>query len=380
MAISKTKQKEQRIAAIKLQYKIPFDIEDAAVDLREMVKNYPGGIIPFRDIGAVIDAVNGPPVIPRNSVDPRGLKTPKFAWIEMSLLGINPIFQRDVMPNHIDKIESKFESDMIIVPCAVKCPITGLFLLWDGHHTARVCERMGWTHLPIWYTEAILDPNKSYEEALESANKDLIYHAGKSSITNNKNGKRELDRYNEHCMNYEIGDSKAGAIQNIVNLHNCQIKRVSKHAGDISDINLMYKSYDLTQTNSGVKGVYLSRSLSFHRKTWPLEVVRNYMMLSMAALYHTTENQTGILLPPDFDVELGNILTKNYGPSLAVSGEDDPSAIGLRGAFLKHNNLDSIKATGDLLGIITSGLILIYHKHGSGRFKLATPTYNYPIL
>ena len=128
-------------------------MEDAAIDLRTMSQNYSNGIIPNKDIGEAINAVLGPSAIPRLSVDPRNLSVPQFAWAPMDDVGIDPRFQRDVAPNHVEKIEADFQADMIIVPCAIKDPKTGKYLLWDGHHTSRVCERMGWSHIPVWFTE-----------------------------------------------------------------------------------------------------------------------------------------------------------------------------------------------------------------------------------
>jgi hypothetical protein len=302
--LSKTKQKEQRISTFLSNYKIRFDMEDAAIDLRTMSRNYPNGIIPNKDIGDAINAVLGPSAIPRCSIDPRMLRVPQFAWAPMDDVGIDPRFQRDVAPNHVEKIEVDFQPDMIIVPCAIKDPKTGKYLLWDGHHTTRVCERMGWTHIPVWYTEADIDD----EHSLIEAEKILILKAGRSFLTINKKNKRPVSNYDAHMISVECGEAEAVTIQNIVDANNCQVRRASNKAGDISHIEHLYGSYELKQTSSGIPGIYLARSLKFHRDTWPKEEVRGIMMLAMARLFQQTELQTGKLLPPAFDTEFGAIL------------------------------------------------------------------------
>lgn len=360
--MSKTKQKEQRIRNFLAQYNTKFDMEDSYIDLRTMATNYPNGIIPSKDITEAINAVLGTPPMPRLSVDPRSLNIPQFAWIPMDDAGVNPIFQRDIAPNHVAKIEAMFQADMIIVPCAIKDPVTGKFLLWDGNHTRQVCERMGWTHLPVWYTEAVIDDEHSVDEAT----KILILKAGKSFLTINKTGKRACGNYDAHMISVECGDAEAVTVQRIVDTNNCQVKRASNKAGDISHIEHLYGAYDLVQSSSGIKGIYLSRSLKFHRDTWPKEEVRGIMMLAMARLYQQTEMQTGQLLPPTFDKEFGDILKKVYGQSEKVHTR------------LKEQSEAHVGSLGAHPVVVTSGLALTYLKHGK-EHKIAQPESSYPV-
>lgn len=365
---SKTRQKEQRIQAVLAQYQHKFDVEDTAIDLREMARNYAAtnGVIPNADIGAVVNAVLGAPPMPRLTVDPRRLPVPKFAWVAMDDLGIDPRFQRDVAPNHVAKIEVLFKSDVIIVPCAIKDPISGKFLLWDGHHTTRVCERQGWTHMPVWYTEAEVDDTHSVAEATQI----LILHAGNSFLTINKTGKRPVSPYDEHMIRVECGDAEAVTVQSILTATNCQVKRASTKPGDISHVTHLYGAYNLVQASSGIRGIYLSRALNFHRTTWPKEEIRPIVMLAMARLYQQTELQTGILLPPAFDLEMGTILKKLYGFADAVHDETS----GLKAQYIAH--------FGSIAGhpeVVTAGLVLTYLKHGKGGFKLSQPESTYPV-
>lgn len=361
--LSKTKEKELRITNVLSQYAHKFDVEDAAIDLREMANNFPNGIIPSKAINEVVNAVLGPAPMPRLSVDPRELKIPKFEWVPLDLVGINPIFQRDESPNHVAKIEAMFQADMIIVPCAIKDPASKQFLLWDGNHTREVCERQGWTHLPVWYTEAAIDN----EHDIHEATKILVLKAGKSFLTINRFGKRLCGNYDAHMISVECGMPEPVTIQNIVDANNCQVKRASTKAGDISHIEHLYGAYDLVQASSGIKGVYLARSLKFHRDTWPKEEVRGIMMLAMARLYQQTEIQTNVMLPPEFDKEFGAILRKVHGQSEAVQ------------LTIKESYESHFSGLGPHPMVVTSGLILTYLKHGSAGYKMPQPEASYPV-
>lgn len=361
--ISKTKQKEQRIRVFLQKYQHTFDMKDDAIDLRAMSRNFDNGIIPSKDVTDAVNAVLGAPPMPRKSIDPRTLKVPKFEWVDIDDVAIDPRFQRDIAPNHVAKIEADFQADMIIVPCAIKDSVSGKFLLWDGNHTRETCERQGWSHIPIWYTEA--DINDQY--SLDEATKVLILHAGRSFLTINKKNKRQVSRYDEHMISVECGEPEAVLVQNIVNANNCTIKRASTKSGDISHIEHLYGAYDLTQTSSGIKGIYLARALNFHRATWPKEEVRGIMMLAMARLYHQTELQTSNLLPADFDLEFGNILKQVYGMSEKVH-------ISLKEQF--ENHFGSLAAHPV---VVTSGLVQTYLKHGANGHKLAAPESSFPV-
>jgi hypothetical protein len=188
-------------------------------------------------------------------------------------------------------------------------------------------------------------------------------------ITINKSGKRELSLYDAHMIGVDCGHSEPVIVQNICNANKVRVRKQSTKAGDISHINHLYGAYNLVQSSSGIKGIYLARALNFCRTTWPKEIIQPIVMLSMARLYQHTEMQTGVLLPQTFDVELGNILKKLYGPAEVVHDEQT----GFKKQFIVH--------FGSLAGhpeVVTSGLILTYNKHGKGKFKLAQPeaTYN----
>lgn len=362
--VSKTKLKEQRINAYLSGFDIKFDITDSAIDLRTMSENYPDKIIPSADVTKAVNAVLGEPAVPANSIDPRGGKiTPKFDWVPNTATALYPVFQRDIIPSHVVKIELDFDGFKIIVPCAVKHPITGLYLLWDGNHTRQVCERQGWSHIPIWYIDIELIDGESEQDMI----KRMIKLAGEAFLSINKKNKREVARYDEHKIRVETYEPVAVTIQYIVDSNNCFIARASDEPGAITHIAHLYDAYELTQTTTGTKGMYLARALQFHTATWPKEKVDSIMMLALARLFHLTDLKTKVLLPPAFDKEFGDILRETYGFSSAVQSMLKDQYIAHFGSMAGHPE------------VVTSGLVLTYNKHGSGKFKLTQPESNYPV-
>ena len=362
--VSLTKTKERRIKAFLSNYKVKFDMEDAAIDLRTMAENYADGIIPSADVTAAVNAVVGAPPVPANSIDPRDTGvTPKFAWVPNTMTAIDPRFQRDIAGNHVTKIELDFDSFKIIVPCAVKHPMTGLYLIWDGNHTRVVCERQGWSHLPVWYVDMDAVEGESEEDTI----KRMVQLAGEAFLSINKKNKRKVSRYDEHRIRVETFEPIACQIQAIVDSANCLVKRASDAPGAITHIEHLYGAYDLTQASTGIKGIYLARALNFCRTTWPKEKIDSILQIAIARLYALTENATKVLLPPAFDVELGNILKQQYGPAQLVGEE------------IKNEFTEYFSSLGDHKVAVTSGLILSYNKHNTQGFKLAQPEATFPV-
>lgn len=356
--VSPTKAREQRIKKFQSNYSVQFDMDDAAIDLRTMAENYADGIIPSADVTAAVNAVVGAPPVPANSVDPRNADiAPKFAWVPNTMTAIDPRFQRDIAGNHVTKIELDFDSFKIIVPCAVKHPKTGLYLIWDGNHTRVVCERQGWSHLPVWYIDMEAVEGESEEDTI----KRMVQLAGEAFLSINKTNKRPVKRYDEHLIRVETFEPIACAIDSIRIAANCTIKRASDAPGAITHIEHLYGAYELTQASTGIKGIYLARALNFCRTTWPKEKICGITSFSIARLFALTDTATGVLLPPDFDVELGNILKQQYGPMELV------------GDGIKDEYEAQFVELAGHPRVVTSGLILSYNKHNTQGFKLSQP-------
>ena len=366
MALSNAQKKA--IKAVMAQYQYSFDVEEDAIDLRAMAKNFSNGIIPSEKITELINAVldnkkGAYKSAKRGSVDPR-IKgfTPKFAWVSIDLTAVNPIFQRDVAANHVLKIEKDFDPKKIIVPCAVKDVRTGQFLIWDGNHTVRVCERQGWTHVPMWYIEVETVEGMDQDEA----EKALILLAGRAFLAINKKNKRAVSQYDEHFISVECGEQEAIIVENIVTSSGCQVARNNAKPGNISHVSGLYSAYDL-QTSTGTKGIYLKRALTFHRSTWPQEAVQGVTMQAMAQLYQSVDNQTGSMPDAQFDTEIALQLRTLYGPSQMVYEE-----LCEQYKTAWPNGRDSIP------DVVTSGIMLTYTKH-VGRANIGGPVATFNV-
>jgi|LWDU01.1.fsa_nt_gi hypothetical protein len=366
MAMNTTQRKA--VKDIVKQYKHPFDVEMDAIDLRAMSKNFNNGIIPNVAVDELINAIldnakHAKKHTASRTIDPTTIQQiPKFEWVNIDDTAINPIFQRDVAPNHVSKIEKDFDPHKIIVPCAIKDVNTGLFLLWDGHHTTRVCSRQGWEKIPVWYIEADTNLHDS-----QTAMDELVLLAGRAFLTINKTNKRSVSRLDEHLISYECHDPDAVKIQSIVSSTGCNVARLGRKAGDISHISNLYDTYNL-QTSSGMKGVYLRRSLEWHRATWPNESVQGVMMRSYASMLHSIDIEKGGMPDSEFDIEMTDTMRDVYGPSAIAYEEINEKyeeAYGDAGR-------DSIPAR------VTAGMMCHYVKHVS-RYDIGSPEFTFMV-
>ena len=340
-----------RIAAWLRKFPRKFDVEKTAIDLREMVYNYPTQRIPVLDIADGIDAVIDTSGIQRQSIDPRKMKKiPKFMWVSLTDLYIDPRFQRDVAPNHIKNIEAKFDGRMIIVPCAVRFVDAAgkvYFCLWDGGHTVQLLIRQGWTHVPVWYT----DVEDLSDSELDEAEEAMIGLAGRSMININKTFKRPLGGYDEFMILWETKDVDAMAIMNIMKTNHCQPYRYKKKPGDVTHFEALWEIYELAN-GMGIKGTYLSRALAFHRQHWPKASIEAEIMRPMAMIYQMSDAQLGRQPSASFDADLGQYLVKTYGSAEATQE-------GIKDSYAQRhpNGRDSNPIQ------VMSGLLNIYAKH-----------------
>jgi hypothetical protein len=341
---------KQRIATWLRKFPHKFEVENKAIDLRAMVKNYPDGYIPLTDIAEGVNAVLGPPPVLPSSVDPRTQKkVPKFQWIKNEDAGINPIFQRDIAPNHTGKIEAHCDTRMILVPCAVKMEMGGkmVYLIWDGGHTAQLLIRQGWSHIPVWYT----DVDSLDEAEMADARESMIGLAGRSMISINKKLKRMLQGYDEFMILYETKDADAMSIMNILRSNGCQPYRYKRQSGDVTHFEALWEVYELTN-RVGLKGTYLDRALAFHRRHWPKPGIEAEIMRPMAMLYQLCDTQLGRQPSANFDADLGQLLASRFG-----SAEATQEGIKHSYAAAFPNGRDSNPT------IVLSGLLNLYTRH-----------------
>lgn len=365
-------QQVNKITDFQQAYPIKFDMSLDAISLIDMVQNYRNGIIPSTDISKAVTTIIGDAPVAPMSVDPRpaefggpgNVNVPKFAWVHLDDVGINPKFNRDISPRHVKKIEKLWQSDIIIVPCAVKDPDTGKFLLWDGNHTRETCARQGWTHIPVWYTEAKIKKGVNVDELAKA----MIQKAGKSFLIINKTGKRPVTRYEEHMIGVSCFQPLAIAIQKILDAHKCKPVRESFRPREVSHISAVYNAYDYADIELGVQGLYLSRSLAFHVKTWPNEPINGVTMEAMAQFYYLTHFQTQKIPSAAFEIELGALLTKIYGTSHALQHDL------LKQYESVHGKPQQVSAA------VLGGIVLTYQKHSNNKHTICSnPGKNFPV-
>ena len=341
---------KSRIAVWLRKFASKFDVEKTAIDLRAMVNNYKDGHIPILEIADGIEAVIGLPPVSRGSVDPRNSKrVPKFQWVPVQDCYIDPRFQRDVAPNHINNIEKNIDTRMILVPCAVKLMEDGkpFYCLWDGGHTTQLLIRQGWTHIPIWFT----DVEDLSEAELKEAEEAMIGLAGRSFLAINKTFKRPVGGYDEFMILFETKDVDTMTIMNILNTHGCQPYRYKRQAGDVTHFEALWEVYDL-QNKAGIKGTYLARALAFHRTHWPKAAIEAEIMRPLAMIYQMCDTQLGHQPSDDFDHDLGKYLIKRFGSAEACQE-------GIKESYAAQypNGRDSNPIQ------VLSGLLNIYARH-----------------
>ena len=104
-------------------FKIKFSMQKDAIDLRTMSLNYPNNIIPLEDISKALSVVLGTSAITpiAHDYDPgNGIKIdidhtimttePYPAYLSWDDLYLWTNFQRDIAPNHVNKISRTFRN------------------------------------------------------------------------------------------------------------------------------------------------------------------------------------------------------------------------------------------------------------------------------
>lgn len=373
--------KKQAINTFVKGFKHSFDMKDDAIDLREMAKNYPNEIIPLEDIHQAISTVIGPKYanLALAPYDPSGGATitytsetlnPRFAYVKWDELFLWPIFQRDVAPNHVEKIFKDFNPTCVIVPCAIKITLKDgrtIYCIWDGHHTTQVCKLKNYTTYPIWFIDIDHIPlseieNAGFGDTDEERIKYGVWLAGTNMRMINSKNKRQLSPYDDFLIGVETRDAQYVSMMNILRKHSCVPKRHATCAGAFTQIKSGIECYELD------KGVSWDRALRLHRTTWTgapltLEVFRPLTMLFQRSALE------GFDLDSKFEAELMALLVKKYG---------DPESVqeGIKDSYWKAYNVPG-KLKGNIpehdKERVLAGLINLYRQSG-GKVMLPEPT------
>lgn len=378
--------KKQAINTFVDQFHHKFDMKDDGIDLREMSKNFNDGPIPVEEIHKAIVTVLGPKY---HSItfgkDPSGgnylgyadNKRPKeyFDYIDWYDIYLWTIFQRDVAPNHVEKIYNDFEESSVIVPCIIKITLTDgktVYCVWDGHHTIQVCRLQGYTKFQAWvidldqFTTAEIE-NSGFGSTDEERIKYGCWIAGKNMRRINGLMKRFLSPYDDFMIGLETRDAKFVAMHNILTTHACMPKRHATCAGAWTQIKSGIECYDLEGVQGPSNGLFWSRAIAFQRKHWKKSSMTLELYRPMSYLYQWANIQ-GFALPAGFDAELAKMLIKEWG-------DTDSIQEGIKDSYWKAVNNKTLigeQPQHDKFRVL-NGIINFYKQKG-GKVMLPSPT------
>jgi hypothetical protein len=363
--------KKQAINTFVRKFKYFFDMRDEAIDLREMSKNYPDNMIPLEDIRQAILTVVGP-TYSSTTVNPYNPQvesiSPQFGYITWDQMYLWTVFQRDVSPNHWEKIDRDWDHTCAIVPCAIRITLTDgrvIYCIWDGHHTVQVMKQQNYTVFPVWYIDIDHIPDSVIENAgFGLTDSDRIaygaYLAGTNMRMINGKNKRPLSPYDDFMIGLETRDPEYTSMMNILRKNNCIPKRHSTCAGAFTQIKSGIECYQLDQ------GVSWDRALRIHRSTWKMSPLVLEIFRPLTMLFHRASVE-GFVLDQEFEKEFITMLVNKWG---------DPESIqeGIKESFRIAYNEERIK--GKLpehdKGRVLAGMINFYRQNG-GKYMLPQP-------
>lgn len=383
--------KKQAINSFVKKFKHQFEMKDDAIDLREMAKNYPNNTIPLEDIHQAILTVLGPKFSNRTVVpwDPSGGATihypnvsvsPRFGYIVWDSAYLWTVFQRDVAPNHCEKIDRDWDHTCAIVPCAIRMTLkTGktIYCIWDGHHTIQVMKLQGYTSFPVWYIDIDHISDTEVEEAgFEATDEGRIAYGAWLAGTNmrmiNGKNKRQLSAYDDFMIGLETKDAQFVSMMNILNTHSCTPKRHPVGAGAFTQIKSGIECYELDGVQGPSNGLFWSRSLAFHRKHWKKSHLVLELFRPMSYLYQLANIQ-GFALPASFDDELAKMLIKEWGDAESIQE-------GIKESYwtaVNNKTLVGEQPQHDKFRVL-NGLLNFYKQRG-GKVLLPAPTCQWKV-
>jgi len=383
--------RKQAINAFVKKFKYEFDMKDDCIDLREMAKNFDDGPIPVEEIHKAIVTVLGPQYhnITFN-YDPSGGnylgyakgKRPKeyFDYIDWDGLYLWTIFQRDVAPNHVEKIYKDFDESAVIVPCIIKITLTDgrvVHCVWDGHHTVQVCRLKGYTKFQAWiidldqFTTAEIE-NAGFGDSDEERIRFGCYIAGTNMRRINGLNKRELGAYDDFMIGLETRDPKFVAMNNILSANKCVPRRKPVGDGAWTQIKSGIECFDLEDINGNKDGRFWSRAVAFQRNNWKKGHLVLELYRPMSYLYQWANIQ-GFNLPASFDKELANMLIKRFGDAEEVQE-------GIKESYKAADDSFSLigeKPQHDKFRVL-NGIINFYNQSG-GKVLLPAPTIQWKV-
>lgn len=378
--------KKQAIDAFVKKFGHWFEMKDDSIDLREMAKNFNDGPIPCEDIHKAIITVLGPNYQKINfGYDPSGGnylgyasgKRPKeyFDYIDWNNLWLWTIFQRDVAPNHVEKIYKDFDESSVIVPCIIKITLTNgntIYCVWDGHHTVQVCRLKGWINFPAWvidldqFTTAEIEA-AGFGDSDEERVKFGCWIAGKNMRRINGLNKRPLAPYDDFMIGLETRDPKFVAMNNILSQYGCVPKRHATCDGAWTQTKSGIECFDLEGVQGPSEGLFWSRAIAFQRNHWTKGHLVLELYRPMSYLYQWANIQ-GCKLGASFDAELAKMLIKKWGDAEEVEK-------GIKESYwqaVRNFTLIGEQPQHDKFRVLNG--IINFYKQSGGKALLPAPT------
>jgi hypothetical protein len=302
------------------RYNIPFTIEPAFIDCKEMSLNYKDGLIPLVDIAAGVDAVIGPWQGRVNQYFGMINLIPYFDKVDVNHVYSHSSFNRDPSPNHCLKIELDWFDQFAQASLGLKMPekYGKIVLNADSTHTSTNRIRMGLKELPFWIADV---PDQGDFASTFSL---ALLMAGHLFLAINVRNKRGVDIFDQHFIKVATGIYPAPQIDAIVNqVSGVAIKRAGNRiAGAIHNLNETYTTFDLDKDTNN-PGRLLDMSLNWLMRNFKYQSIDGCMLSSFAMFIQDCEKVGITVSSIDADMlakELNDRYTTTNAAQLSIKG------------------------------------------------------------
>jgi hypothetical protein len=296
------------------KYNIPFTVEPAFIDCKEMSLNYDNGLIPLVDIANGVDAVIGPWQGRINQYFGLINLVPYFDEIDIGHVYSHPSFNRDTSPNHCLKIEYDWFDQFAQASLGLKMPekYGKIVLNADSTHTSTNRIRMGLKKLPFWVAD--VPDQGNFKDTFSLA----LLMAGHLFLAINVRNKRGVDIFDQHFIKVATGIYPAPQIDQVVNrVPGVAIKRAgNKIAYAIHNLNETYLTFDLDKDTTN-PGRLLETSLQWLVRNFKYQSIDGCLMSSFAMFVQDCE-KIGISISAADADKLAVELNKRYSTANAA--------------------------------------------------------------
>ena len=290
------------------KYKIPFVVEPAFIDTKDMSKNYENGLIPLTDIAGCVDAVVGPWSGRVNQYFGLINLTPYFSEVDIKHVYSHPAFNRDTSPNHCIKIENDWFDQFAMPSLGLKMPekYGNIVLNADSTHTSTNRIRMGLKKLPFWVAD--VPDQGDFDSTFAFA----LLMAGHLFLAINVRNKRNVDIFDQHSIKVATGIYPAPQIDSVVNqVPGVAIKRAANRTPyAIHNLNETYMTFALDE-NSRNPGRLLETSLKWLVRNFKHQSIDGCLMSSFAMFIQDSEKANFKIDDADAD-KLAKELANRY--------------------------------------------------------------------